>query len=176
MTPTSATLTRSFDVDDLPDAGAEVAVDPTVDERASLAAAFGLDGIDSLAGRFLVVRRGRSVTVTGRVTAAVRQISVVSLEPFPATVDEAVNVKFVDDPQQDMDDGEDRRDQQAVLDAPDPIIDGRIDLGQLTAEFLALGLDPYPRQPGETFSYAESDAGEDSPFAALKRLGQPQGE
>ena len=33
-------------------------------------------------------------------------------------------------------------------DEPDPIIDGKIDLGALTAEFFALGLDPYPRKPG----------------------------
>ena len=33
-------------------------------------------------------------------------------------------------------------------DEPDPIIDGKIDLGALAAEFFALGLDPYPRKPG----------------------------
>ncbi len=33
-------------------------------------------------------------------------------------------------------------------DPPDPIIDGKIDLGALAAEFFALGLDPYPRKPG----------------------------
>ena len=37
-------------------------------------------------------------------------------------------------------------------DAPDPIVDGKIDLGALAAEFLALGLDPYPRKPGVAFA------------------------
>ena len=36
-------------------------------------------------------------------------------------------------------------------DIPDPIVGGRIDFGVLTAEFLALGLDPYPRKPGMAF-------------------------
>ncbi len=33
-------------------------------------------------------------------------------------------------------------------DPPELIEDGRIDLGAVAAEFLALGLDPYPRKPG----------------------------
>ena len=36
-------------------------------------------------------------------------------------------------------------------DIPDPLVGGRIDFGALTAEFLALGLDPYPRKPGIAF-------------------------
>jgi hypothetical protein len=55
-------------------------------------------------------------------------------------------------------------------DPPDPIIDGRIDLGALAAEFLALGLDPYPRKPGAAFEGAEPEPERDSPFAALARL------
>ena len=31
-------------------------------------------------------------------------------------------------------------------DAPDPIVDGKVDLGALAAEFIALALDPYPRK------------------------------
>ena len=55
-------------------------------------------------------------------------------------------------------------------DPPDLIVDGRIDLGALAAEFLALGLDPYPRKPGAAFEPGEEEAGRDSPFAALARL------
>ena len=35
---------------------------------------------------------------------------------------------------------------------PDEIVNGQIDLGAITAEFLVLGLDPYPRKPGVDFS------------------------
>ena len=52
-------------------------------------------------------------------------------------------------------------------DPPDPIVDGKIDLGALAAEFLALGLDPYPRKPGVAFDPPEPQGGRDSPFAAL---------
>ena len=36
-------------------------------------------------------------------------------------------------------------------DPPEPIVNGAIDLGALAAEFLMLGLDPYPRKPGAVF-------------------------
>jgi hypothetical protein len=52
---------------------------------------------------------------------------------------------------------------------PDEIVNGHIDLGALTAEFLALGLDPYPRKPGVDFDYKGDDK-PDSPFAALAKL------
>lgn len=48
-------------------------------------------------------------------------------------------------------------------------MNGRIDLGALTAEFLALGLDPYPRKPGVDFEPVASGP-ESGPFDALRRL------
>ena len=48
-------------------------------------------------------------------------------------------------------------------DPPDEIGNGRIDLGALTAEFLALGLDPYPRKPGVSFGESAPSDRSDSP-------------
>lgn len=60
-------------------------------------------------------------------------------------------------------------------DPPEPIVDGRLDLGALAAEFMALGLDPYPRKPGVSFKPVEEDPEpDDSPFADLARL-RPKG-
>ncbi|MEX6814044.1 hypothetical protein AB2C52_34490, partial [Pseudomonas aeruginosa] len=54
-------------------------------------------------------------------------------------------------------------------DIPDPIVGGRIDFGLLTAEFLALGIDPYPRKPGVVFEAVQ--LGEDvKPFDVLRTL------
>jgi hypothetical protein len=53
---------------------------------------------------------------------------------------------------------------------PDPIVDGKIDLGALAAEFFALGLDPYPRKPGVEFEPpVEEEEDKESPFSALRR-------
>ena len=58
-------------------------------------------------------------------------------------------------------------------DEPDPIIDGKIDLGALAAEFFALGLDPYPRKPGATFEESTESEPADSPFSALAKRAKP---
>ena len=55
------------------------------------------------------------------------------------------------------------------------IVDGRIDLGGLAGEFLALGLDPYPRKPDASFDLGEPEPERDSPFAALSGLARPKG-
>ena len=61
-------------------------------------------------------------------------------------------------------------------DPADPIIDGKIDLGAITLEFLTLSLDLYPRKPGVHFTdvtIGEKDEADESPFAALRRLKDP---
>jgi hypothetical protein len=101
----------------------------------------------------------------------VTQTCVVSLDPFPATVDDEVDVRFA--PQTAANSGSVATKETQTFsvvdeDEPDPIIDGTIDLGALTAEFLALGLDPYPRKPGAAFDEERgSSEPADSPFAAL---------
>ena len=57
-------------------------------------------------------------------------------------------------------------------DAPDPIEDGRIDLGQYAIEQLALTLDPFPRKPGAEFVQPPEPV-EISPFAVLKAFKAP---
>ena len=53
---------------------------------------------------------------------------------------------------------------------PEPLVDGKVDLGALATEFLILGIDPYPRKAGAQFAPPKvEDAGE-HPFAALESL------
>ncbi len=66
-------------------------------------------------------------------------------------------------------------DDEALDDLPDPIVNGRIDLGALAAEILVLSLDPYPRKPGAAFADPTPEAAEPpeaSPFAMLRDLGR----
>ena len=60
-------------------------------------------------------------------------------------------------------------------DPPDPIVDGKIDLGALAAEFVALALDPYPRKPGARFEPVDVEPDRERiPFAGLARLKKDQ--
>ena len=110
-------------------------------------------------------------------SARVRQICVVSLDEFVSDVAEPVDVRFA--PEAEVEELAAARaarpggDDEDLEDLPDPIVNGRVDLGSLAAELLVLGLDPYPRKPGVAFPDPVPDAAEEldaSPFAALKAL------
>jgi hypothetical protein len=165
MTPESVgPLSRPVAVRDLPLEGVDVTVEATSEELAALATDFKLPAIHELTGTFHLSGSPRRVRVVGRVRAAIRQTCVVTLESFDTTFDEDVEVDFASPRSIASQESEGAPDNW-----PDEITDGRIDLGVLTAEFLALGLDPYPRKPGAAFAY---EAGEEraSPFAALGKL------
>ncbi|HVL71940.1 MAG TPA: DUF177 domain-containing protein [Beijerinckiaceae bacterium] len=166
MTPESVgPLSRPVSVDRLPPEGAEVAVVATREECDALARDFKLPAIGSLEGRYRVTGGPQRARVSGRVRAAITQICVVTLEPFDSVVEEEVEVDFAE-----TEAARERPDGETDFDPPDEIVGGRIDLGALTAEFLALGLDPYPRKPGVAFEPQAEGVPDDSPFAALKRL------
>ena len=69
--------------------------------------------------------------------------------------------------------GEKRRSarRQALLDWPEPIIDGRIDLGTVVYETLATSLDPYPKREGASFDWSQGEpsGGQEAPEAAHLR-------
>lgn len=158
-------LNRPLAVERLPPEGLDVVVEASAEERVALAADFKLPAIHFLEGRFRVTGSGERVRVVGRVRASLAQVCVVTLEPFDTTLDEEVAVQFGPPGQGPAVTGPD------APDAPDEIVDGRIDLGSITAEFLALGLDPYPKKPGTDFAFEPEPGTEPaSPFAALGRL------
>jgi uncharacterized metal-binding protein YceD (DUF177 family) len=162
-------LSRLVRVDDLPADGLEVMVTTSEDERKALAAQLDIPSVDALTASFLVRPRSRGAAVTGTVKATVHQTCVVTLEPIEVQIDEPVDVRFSRDiPQYQP--GESHEGTADQPDPPDPIVNGRIDLGAVTAEFLALGLDPYPKAPGTGFFDHIEDTTEESPFAALARL------
>jgi len=162
-------FSRPIKVDPLPRGGLEQAIEANAQERAALAALNGLPGIERLAARFDIVKWGRGVEVEGELTARVTQTCVVSLEPFEVDIDEPIAVKFLPPdakPPQPAPAAHDIEDE----DAPDPLIDGRIDLGAIASEFLTLALDPYPRKPGVAFEPPGDAPAPDSPFSRLRAL------
>ena len=162
MTTDLATpLSRPIPIADLPPEGLEAIVEATPEEREALARDFKLPAIHALTGTFRLSGTRSRVHVSGRVDAAVSQICVVTLDPFDSDVQENVDVEFAAPGAASEHQGED---------PPDEIVDGTVDLGALTAEFLALGLDPYPRKPGVDFTFDAVDDRPQSPFAALRPL------
>ncbi len=139
-----------------------ITVTATPEQCRVLADDFKIPAIRDLVGRFSVSGNLSDLKVTGTVEAWVTQICTISLDPFESQVSEPVDLTFTDEEVAFDPDDE-------TFDPPDQVINGRIDFGQLTTEFLALGLDPYPRKPGIAFE-PPADDGEAQPFAALKTL------
>jgi uncharacterized metal-binding protein YceD (DUF177 family) len=165
-----ALFSRVIRVDSLPKEGQTVTIEASAAEREALAAFLNLPSIEALGASLTLMHSASRVWVTGAVHGELTQICVVSLEAFPATIDEEIDVLFAPraegeaarrattEPQtfSMTDEGE-----------PDPIVDGKIDLAALAAEFFALGLDPYPRKPGVSFESPEQPERTVSPFSAL---------
>ena len=147
-------------------AGASFVVDARAEECRALAARMGVEAILGLSCRF-ELRRGESDTVaaTGALRARVRQVCVVSLEPFEAEVAEDFAIRFVP---------EGRESDELDLESDDEVsyAGGVLDLGEAAAEQLALALDPFPRKPGAEM--AEVGLGDEgSPFSGLSKLLPP---
>ncbi len=147
----------------------EIGADET--ERRKLAGRFSLKGIEQLSARIRLARRAGVIHADGHVEAKVVQACVVTGDPLPAHVDAPFSVRYVPDALAPA--GE----EDVELTAEDcdtlPLDGGRIDLGELAAETLALALDPFPRSEGADSALKDAgldDPADTGPFAALKML------
>ncbi|MCP5373509.1 MAG: DUF177 domain-containing protein [Hyphomicrobiales bacterium] len=187
MTGTPAVeFSRPVAVDSLEPGEQRRRIEATAAERAALAARFGLVAIDSLAADLVLTRPRRDlVEMTGTLEAEVVQTCVVSLQDFPARVAEPVDLVFTEEAALPPAAGEDLEDEEDPdSEPPEPIVDGRVDLGEAVAQQLALALDPFPHAPGITFAgYAvhggsggpgegagEGAGADPNPFAKLAAL------
>lgn len=157
-------------------------IEATEVERQALARRLELEAIGSLTAtiRLRPARGGQMVRVSGRLEADVVQTCVVSLESVPAHVSEEFEALFA--PPSMIEEEGDEIDIDPTLedeDVPEPMVNNRIDIGELTTQYLSLGLDPYPRAPDAAFEEIDEamDEEEDpaepakpNPFAVLERL------
>ncbi|HEY4925657.1 MAG TPA: DUF177 domain-containing protein [Roseiarcus sp.] len=173
-----APFLRPVRVESVPEGGVEHTIEANEVERRTLAKLYALPAIGRLTAKFNLSRAGRGIVrVRGDVKAEVTQTCVASLEPFDVGLEEPVDVRFAPV----VAESSSRRGPPVASaeagvfavgdeDEPDPIVDGRIDLGALATEFMILGLDPYPRKPGAEFGPSPTEKEEiDSPNAQLNK-------
>ena len=153
-------FSRVVRVEPLPRDGIEMDIEADAAEREKLAALNGLPAIAHFSASFRIKKWMRGVEVEGELSARVTQTCVVSLEPFEIDIEEPIDVRFLPGAPADS----------IEEDAPDPLVDGRIDLGAIASEFLTLSLDPYPRKPGVAFEPPSEADAPDSAFARLRAL------
>src|SRR5262249_40770908 len=122
-----------------------------------------------LSSVFVLGRRGAGLRVTGNVNAHVGQTCVVALEPVESDIDEMVDLRFAPQAAAPAK-SETVAAHTSGDEPPEPLLDGKLDLGAIATEFLLLGIDPYPRKPGAEFAPVKGDDAIGKPFAALEAL------
>jgi uncharacterized metal-binding protein YceD (DUF177 family) len=156
---------------DLPPDGKEIELVPDDAAREVRARHAGVLAVPKLVERLQVRPQGRAgASVDGTLEAVVRQNCVVTLEPFDNPVAETVSLRFA--PPEFLPEDESAVVEVGGEDPPEPLVDGKLDLASVIAEFLALSVDPYPRRPGAVFASSgdEAEAKKASAFAALAKL------
>jgi hypothetical protein len=157
-------ISFKVDVSRLPRVGLPVWLEADDDQRAALAedhrllevARFRIDAV-------VAPWQHAGIKVVGKVTAAITQACIVSLEPVPAEIDEAFEAVLVPEDSRlarrgPVEGGE------LVLDAdgpdmPESFSGNHVDVGALGEEFFELALDPYPRAPGAALAGETAAAG-----------------
>jgi|TARA_R110000787_G_scaffold75826_2_gene167830 uncharacterized metal-binding protein YceD (DUF177 family) len=161
----------------------KIILEASAQERAALAKRFELVLIDSLTAELTIIAASNGeVTVRGPMHAQIVQSCVTTLEPVPEMVEDEVKVLFSphvseEDMPSNPDDLEDLSEDElmALLDQPEPLVDGKIDVGEVVSQFLAVAMNPYPRKDGAELPEAalieeEADEERPNPFAKLAGL------
>ena len=162
-------------LEDVPETGLHLDLVAGEHVRVGLAALAGVTDMPRLEAVLDVVRHGNGLRATGRVSATVGQTCVVTLEPVENEVDEPIDVIFAPAARDFAAEELAGEDLAAALELdaeepPETLTDGVADLGAIAAEFLLLGIDPYPRKPGAAFNPPAQEGGAVSPFESLAKL------
>lgn len=159
------------------------------EECALLAKRFDLDSIQSLSAEFTIkMTSPLNYYVSGHLKTTLNQISVISGKVFASDYTEQIEAWYKDTPPiiqfekakkrreiplQETDDDEVEFENEK--DNPEDIINGEIDLGELTAQFLGLILPAFPRASDETegagdYIEATPENTKTNPFSVLATL------
>ena len=149
-----------------------VVIEATPAECLKLAARFGLGAVQSLRAEIMLEQKPRAIRATGRLRAAIMQPCAISTEDFPVTIDEPVDLRFVEDSGRPMTEDEAMEIELEADDCDEIAFTGEMfDLGEAVAQTLGLAIDPYAEGPNA--DAARKAAGivvegqQDGPLAAL---------
>jgi uncharacterized metal-binding protein YceD (DUF177 family) len=123
-----------------------VVIEATAAERAALATRFGLGAVESLRAEVSLEPKPRAIRATGRLHASIMQPCAISGEDFPVTIDEPVDLRFIEENQRPA-----TPDEEIELEADDcdeiEFSGEMFDLGEAVAQTLGLSIDPYAEGP-----------------------------
>lgn len=172
-------FSRIIEIADLRDQRTTIGLTATEEEAAALASRFDVIAMRNFKASVVLTpfATGNKVALKAKFEAEVEQKCVVTLVALVNRVEGYFFAEFVQDVFSDN-----HNDIEFAIDdddPPEPIVDGRIEIGELFAQHLGLAIDPFPRAPGAVFESVILDNappaqlmrdGRPSPFAVLKRL------
>ena len=165
MVMQTVSLETLIDVDTLPVKGPfRGSLACSAEECRLLSDRFGFINIGNVRAELRIDRVGPDTwDVTGRMSAEVVQPCIATGEPVAETVDFAIEERYV----------RAASDVEEVVVGPEdsePLVDGCIDLGEIVAQSLALGVSSWPRRADAPDHFEAGDTGQAHPFAKLGSL------
>ena len=169
-----------FKTDEISSNGVSGSLEVSAQDCAAIAKVLDLSSLDSIRMDFNLQRSGRGrFNLKAHLVADVTQSCVLTLEPIESKIDEQFTIEFW--PPEDVARLESEAEEAGMdvpLDGPEPILEKRIDIGQMAYEHCAAALDPYPRKTDASFDWKDPQSDPDSedgnkPFAELARLKDP---
>ncbi len=173
MTEITPEFSHIVDARLVPAAGLTLDLDANEKERAALARRFGIVAVNALRARVVLSRINKKrVRANAEITGEVVQNCVVTLEPFAQPVSGAFSVTVSED---ESDGGENLKINEIDIDAVNDedveyCPDGKIDVGELVAEYFSLAIDPFPRAPNAVFRGGTDGEKTENAFSVLEKL------
>ncbi len=184
--PIDVEFSRFVDCGKLPSGGKTIKIEADAEERAALCERLSIDALDNLSAEFYLVPGKKGLIVLkGQLKAAFRQTCVISLQPVISdiniTIERKYNVNAVAFWGHESEPDEEGHQTGGVqtknlVEPPEPLENGGIDLGEVASEELAVEIDPFPRLAGAemaaSIDFGGGDQDEDvkNPFAVLEKL------
>jgi uncharacterized metal-binding protein YceD (DUF177 family) len=151
-------------------------IEASAREREQLATFFHVQNIAALTFDYaLDALPSQRFRLTGEVKGELTQLCSVTLEPVVEHIREDVSLEYWPERALSRHGAEAIETEESLEhDPPEPLVDGKIDLGHLAAEIFAAAINPYPRKEGVNFDWADEKAAAQAeatkPFAALAKL------
>ncbi len=164
----------------------KITIQPNPEERKLLAQRLNLKSLDSLKAELQFTRESGKMAVhaKGSFEAQVKQESAVTGKPVSSEIKDSFEAWFSDREktvpfakarqEKEVQKGKVEMPIMEEHEDPEPIIDGKIDAGELVTQFLSLAINPYPHAEGEAYEHGDDAPAQpskrlDNPFAALKQ-------
>lgn len=160
-------------------------ISPNAQQRKDLAKRFDIVSIEGMQATITLSREqgGLVVHASGMFEADITQNCVLTLEPLTSHISDHFEAFFADpDAAISFKKAKAKREgvqkpsfhEAPILDEkddPEAVIDGQIDLGELTAQFVSLSINPYPQKDDACFDSKKIEGGDKlNPFSVLKKL------